>query len=315
MSEEYDFLIDDLRLELQGEQRTREKLEEDLQEAEEEVSTLRTDYNEAREANEKFELSVEEMTHNLAKAKDELRSLRKKKISEIEIEILEENETLKKKLRLSRERYEILLLQMDEEKEAVYEAKQPTPVVINTISAEPDQMQELLEQMVQQYESEIQILRTANEATISGLQDQLENAILDKEEIAESYIIEIERVDLALTEAVNLLSELQRKYNNLKAAGARTPGGVKYRSLSEVKIQTGPKTYINLPLNTEVLCSKVIKRHSAQISEPEKYKGLVDLQSISGKWLFETVDNDDKDDYFQPHDIEIGGGRIDDCKV
>lgn len=315
MSEEYDFLIDDLRLELQGEKRTREKLEEDLHEAEEEVSTLRRDYRETREANEKLQLSVEELTYKLAKAKDEFRSLRKKRISQIELEIVEENSTLRKKLRLSRERYETLLLKMDEEKEAVYEVKQPTPAVITTIATEPDQMQELLVQMVEQYESEIQVLRTANEATISGLQDQLETAILDKEDIAESYIIEIERVDLALTEAVNRLTELQKKYNNLKSAGARTPGGVKYRSLSEVKIQTGANTYINLPINTEVLCSKVIKRHSAQISEPEKYQGLVNLQSISGKWLFETVDNEDNDDYFEPHDIEIERGRIDDCKV
>jgi len=315
MSDEYEALIGDLRLQLQGEQRTLEKLDEDLAEREKEVNNLRRDYRETREANEKLELRVEELSHQLAKKKDEIRDLRKKKSSDIEIEILKENEMLKERLRLSRKRYDDLLTQMHEEKEAVPEAKEPTPKVSNGISSEPDQMQELLEQMVQQYESEIHILRTANEATISGLQDQLETAIVDKEEIAESYIIEIERLDLALTEAVNRLMELQNKYNNLKSTVAPSAEGVKYRNLCEVKIQKGGNTYINLPKETQVVCSKVIKRHSAQISKPEKYQGLVDLQTISGKWLFETVDYVDKNDYFQTHDIEIESGRIDDCKV
>merc|ERR1719419_1599250 len=102
--------------------------------------------------------------------------------------------------------------------------KQPEVVVeessatstVNTITS-ADEMQELVQQMVQQYESEIHINRTTNQATIDGLQMQLEAAIVDKEEIAESYILEIERLDLALTEAVNRLSDFHKRHERLRA--------------------------------------------------------------------------------------------------
>jgi len=311
MTEQYEVLIDDLRMELQAEQRLLEKLEADLEEREEQISTLRSDYIEAREANERLELNVEELKHELAKRKQEIRVLNKKKRSEIERDVLEENEHLRENLRISRKRYDTIVMEKNEMKEAVPEMKEPIPAVLSPISPQPDQMQQLLEQMVQQYESEIHILRTANEETMAGLQIQLENAIVDKEEIAEYYILEIERLDLALTEAVNLLTDLRRKYTNLKATAAPSQKGVRYRSLNEVSIKQGAEEHI-LPAGTEIICSRVIRRHSAQISKPENYKGLVDLQTISGKWLFEAVELADKDGSLQQN-IEIAG--IDDCKV
>jgi len=316
MSEQYELLIDDLRMQLNAEQQLLQKLEEDLEERDEQINTLRTDYREAREANERLELNTEELKHQLARKTQQMRVLHKKKRSEIESEVLVENEKLKEKLRMLRERHDTLLTEKTEMKEAVDEMKEPSsPASIIKISPPPDQMQQLLEQMVQQYESEIHILRTANEETMTGLQRQLEEAIVDKEEIAESYILEIERLDLALTEAVNLLTDVQRKYNNLKATVAPSEKGVRYRSLCGVIIKTQEED-IFLPPDTEVVCSKVIKRHSAQISRPMKYQGLVDLQTISGKWLFqavEAVDFGTIDGSFQPHDIERLG--IDDCKV
>jgi len=316
MSEQYELLIDDLRMQLNAEQQLLQKLEEDLEERDEQINTLRTDYREAREANERLELNTEELKHQLARKTQQMRVLHKKKRSEIESEVLVENEKLKEKLRMLRERHDTLLTEKTEMKEAVDEMKEPSsPASIIKISPPPDQMQQLLEQMVQQYESEIHILRTANEETMTGLQRQLEEAIVDKEEIAESYILEIERLDLALTEAVNLLTDVQRKYNNLKATVAPSEKGVRYRSLCGVIIKTQEED-IFLPPDTEVVCSKVIKRHSAQISRPIKYQGLVDLQTISGKWLFqvdEAVDFGEIDDPFQPNDIVRSG--IDDCKV
>jgi len=316
MSEQYELLIDDLRMQLNAEQQLLQKLAEDLEERDEQINTLRTDYREAREANERLELNTEELKHQLARKKQQMRVLHKKKRSEIEREVLVENEQLKEKLRMLRERYDILLNEKIEMKEAVDEMKEPSsPPSIVMVSPQPDQMQELLEQMVQQYESEIHILRTANEETMTGLQRQLEEAICDKEEIAESYILEIERLDLALTEAVNLLTELRKKYHNLKATVAPIEKGVRYRSLCGVTVITQEEDII-LPPGTEIVCSKVIKRHSAQISRPMKYQGLVDLQTISGKWLFqadEAVDIGEIDGPFQPHDIERSG--LDDCKV
>lgn len=316
MSEQYELLIDDLRMQLNAEQQLLQKLEEDLEERDEQINTLRTDYREAREANESLELNMEELKHQLERKTQQMRVLHKKKRSEIESEVLVENEKLKEKLRMLRERHDTLLTENTEMKEAVDEMKEPSsPASIIKISPPPDQMQELLEQMVQQYESEIHILRTANEETMTGLQRQLEEAIVDKEEIAESYILEIERLDLALTEAVNLLTDVQRKYNNLKATVAPSEKGVRYRSLCGVTIKTQEED-IFLPPDTEVVCSKVIKRHSAQISRPMKYQGLVDLQTISGKWLFqagEAVDFGEIDSSFQPRDIVRSG--LDDCKV
>jgi len=315
MSDQYELLIDDLRMQLNAEQQLLQKLEEDLEERDEQINTLRTDYREAREANERLELNTEELKHQLARKTQQMRVLHKKKRSEIEREVLVENEQLKEKLRMLRERY-ALLNEKTEMKEAVDEMKEPSsPESIIKVLPPPDQMQELLEQMVQQYESEIHILRTANEETMTGLQRQLEEAIVDKEEIADSYILEIERLDLALTEAVNLLTEVRKKYHNLKSTVAPNEKGVRYRSLCGVTIKTQEEDII-LPPDTEVVCSKVIKRHSAQISKPIKYQGLVDLQTISGKWLFQAgdaVDFWEIDDSPQPHDIEIT--EIDDCKV
>jgi len=316
MSEQYELLIDDLRMQLNSEQQQLQKLEEDLEERDKQINTLRTDYREAREANERLELDTEELKHQLARKTQQMRVLHKKKRSEIEREVLVENEKLKEKLRILRERYDTLLNEKTEMKEAVDKMIEPSsPESIIKVIPPPDQMQELVEQMVQQYESEIHILRTANEETMTGLQRQLEEAIVDKEEIAECYIAEIERLDLALTEAVNLLTDVRKKYNNLKATVAASEKDVRYRSLCGVTIKT-QKEDIILPPDTEVICSKVIKRHSAQISSPRKYQGLVDLQTISGKWLFqadEAVDFGDIDGSYQPHDIEKSG--IDDCKV
>jgi len=315
MSDQYELLIDDLRMQLNAEQQLLQKLEEDLEERDEQINNLRTDYRDAREANERLELNTEELKHQLARKTQQMRVLHKKKRSEIEREVLVENEQLKEKLRMLRERY-ALLNEKTEMKEAVDEMKEPSsPESIIKVLPPPDQMQELLEQMVQQYESEIHILRTANEETMTGLQRQLEEAIVDKEEIADSYILEIERLDLALTEAVNLLTEVRKKYHNLKSTVAPNEKGVRYRSLCGVTIKTQEEDII-LPPDTEVVCSKVIKRHSAQISKPIKYQGLVDLQTISGKWLFQAgdaVDFWEIDDSPQPHDIEIT--EIDDCKV
>ena len=67
MSEEYEVLIADLRMELQSEKRRLERLEEDLEEKNKVISSLRTDYRETREANEKLGLNVEELNHQLAK--------------------------------------------------------------------------------------------------------------------------------------------------------------------------------------------------------------------------------------------------------
>jgi len=316
MSEQYELLIDDLRMQLNAEQQLLQKREEDLEERDEQINTLRTDYREAREANESLELNMEELKHQLERKTQQIRVLQKKKRSEIEKEVLVENEQLKEKLRILRERYNIILSEKNELKEAEYDCKEPSsPESIIKVSPPPDQMQELLEQMVAQYESEIHILRTANEETMTGLQRQLEEAIVDKEEIAESYILEIERLDLALTEAVNLLTDVQKKYHNLKAIVAPSEKGVRYRSLygATIKSQKGD---IILPPDTEVVCSKVIKRHSAQISRPIKYQGLVDLQTISGRWLFqavEAVEFHEIDGSFQPRDTERSG--IDDYKV
>jgi len=307
MSEKYEYevLLDELRLELQSEQVKIVKLEEDLEEKEEEISSLRQDYLEAQEANERLEANVEELNHQLVWAKNEIKSWRKKKKSQVEQEILKQNEQLREKLRISKEKYESVF----------HEEKGPgldkTPSDVSAVLIEPklpNDFQVLLEQMVQQYESEIHILRTANEATVTGLQRQLENAIVDKEEIAKSYILEIERLDLALTEAVNRISDLQKKYINLKATVSPSSSGVRYRSLTEVTVTGRSNMPITLPRGREVICSKVITRRTARISKPEKYQGLVNLQTQYGKWLFDVVEDSKSDDQPQPFDIVIEKG-------
>jgi len=226
---------------------------------------------------------------------------------DLEKEIVEENKQLREKLWVLKQKYDKMLMQEDEQKEPLSAVRQSRSAPMEgTVPAQPDEMQDLFEQMVEQYESEIHVLRTANEETMNELQMQLEDAIGDKEEIAESYILEIERLDLALTEAVNRITELQKKYDNLKATVAPSPQGSKYRSLHEIHIKTAPKKYITLPPNTEVICSRLYRCYRAQISYPEKYKGLVDLQTMTGKWLFEPVGgSDNKDNYSQSHDIEL----------
>jgi len=309
MSEKYEYevLLAELRMELKREQVKIEKLEEDLEEKDDEISTLRQDYREAQEANERLEADVEDLNHELLLTKNEIKSWRKKKKSQVAKEILEENEQLKEKLRISKEKYASVF---HEEKELVPEDRQSNGSAILIEQAPANEFQVLLEQMVQQYESEINILRTANEATVSGLQMQLENAIVDKEEIAESYILEIERLDLALTEAVNRISDLQQKYTNLKAALSPSSSGVRYRSLSQVTVNSPTNMPITLPRGKEVICSKVITRRSARISKPEKYQGLVNLQTIYGKWLFELVEDSNNDDQPQFPDIVIEKGKV-----
>jgi len=74
MSEEYEVLLHDLRLELQGEQRQLQKLEEDLEERDEQISALRRDYREAQEVNETLEHNVGELNHELSKKKKEIKN-------------------------------------------------------------------------------------------------------------------------------------------------------------------------------------------------------------------------------------------------
>jgi len=225
-------LLDELRMQLRRDQVRIEKLTEDLEERDEEISLLRQDYREAHEANESLEADVEDLSHQLVLAKDEIRLWRKKKKSQVKREVIEENQQLREKLRILKEQYESALNTIYEEKRLEPEEKSESPSAILMDKAQPDQMQELLEHMVQQYESEIHILRTANETTIEGLQVQLEKAIVDKEEIAEIYILEIERLELALTEAVNRLTDVEQKYTKLKLTVVPSSNGVRYRSLN-----------------------------------------------------------------------------------
>merc|ERR1712173_175255 len=71
-------------------------------------------------------------------------------------------------------------------------------------------------EVVEQYESEITTLQMANNQTITSLEERLEQAIEDKEEIAEGYIGEIDKLELALTEAVNQLQELQNENETIR---------------------------------------------------------------------------------------------------
>jgi len=332
--EDSEVLLDDLRMQLQGEQRQLEKLQQDLDEKDEELQKLRNDYRDTQDTNEKLERNVMDLTHQLSQRREEIRVLRRKKISKIEREVREDNKQLQAKLADWKVRYENvqskydkLWMDMDDTKQSgIPEQKSVADQGVNKITS-ADEMQDLIQQMVQQYESEINIHRTSNEATIDGLQKQLETAIVDKEEIAESYILEIERLDLALTEAVNRLSDLHKKHERLKSTlnnrglshliiGSSTQNngkGLRFRSLkAEVPIKNSKEQCVAvLPPNTEVLCTKLFRRSCAEIIHPEKYQGLVELQTNTGIPLLESVLLSAKKDYsIQSDDIDPERGRI-----
>jgi len=336
--DDYEVLLDDLRMQLQGEQRQLEKLQQDLEERDEEIGRLRNDYRDAQDTNEKLEQNAMDLNHKLSQQKEEIRLLRKTKINEIEREVREENEHLHARLAEWKVKYEKLLTSYEALQNEMDDMKQPEIIkeeltatsTVNTITS-ADEMQELVQQMVRQYESEIHINRTSNQATIDGLQMQLEAAIVDKEEIAESYILEIERLDLALTEAVNRLSDFHKRHERLRATlhncglshlinspVQNSARGLRFRSLkAEVPIMNSNEQCIGLlPPDTEVFCSKVFRRSCARIIQPEKYQGLVELQTNSGVSLLEAVSSSgEKDNRMQSDDMEIERGRIDECKM
>merc|ERR1719476_981237 len=100
-------------------------------------------------------------------------------------------------------------------------------------------MQAAVEALVEQYEEELATLREMNQSTINELGARLDEAILDKEEIADGYLIEIERLELALNEAVTQLSEQQGDQAKPRGKPGPANGVVKrnvqrrYRSLEQ----------------------------------------------------------------------------------
>merc|ERR1719476_188733 len=95
-------------------------------------------------------------------------------------------------------------------------------------------MQAAVEALVEQYESELSTLREMNQSTINELGARLDEAILDKEEIADGYLIEIERLELALNEAVTQLSEQgEQKAKGFQRTREKTTVKTHYRSLDQ----------------------------------------------------------------------------------
>jgi len=308
VDEGYEELLNELRVQLQGKQRQLDKLQQENEDREEEIASLRNDYRDVQDTNLKLEQTLMELRHQLVMKENEINTLRKKRLSDIKAEVQQEKEQLKEQLCSLKKKYVDLCAKFDEQQQAKYGTQDP---VDRCSLSSPNEMHELLWQMVQQYELEIQNLRSESEETLTELQKRLKTAIADKEEIAEGYICEIERLDLALTEAVNRLTDQKSLRENKKSFVHSSL--LKFCSLQvEIPIMNSSHQVVTkLPPYTEVVCSMVHRVDSVKIVKPVKYGGWVQLQSCEGLSLLEPVADTTEDDFnFENNELcEINVGR------
>jgi len=315
--EEYEELVQTLREDLSNNEHQLSKMGNELADKEEELNELRQDYRDADEEREVLQREVNSLKSQLNHKEARITALQRRSVSEAHQETLVENQKLKTRMdKMIREhqkqvaKLEQAALEKEGELKRGLLHRQASQEALGV-----EDMQAAVESLVEQYESELATLREMNDSTIRELETRLDEAILDKEEIADGYLIEIERLELALNEAVTQLSEIpgdQAKV--LKSTGmssSRLGLGQKparaaqprrrYRSLGQkVLIKNGKDQKIaELPPHTEVVISEIFthKKQSVKsaridkglIAEPLEYRGWVQLQTYEGRRLLEAI--------------------------
>jgi len=219
MAEYYEAILSDLRVERQRAVGQLEMVQIICDEQKEEIEMLRKEYIDVLDTNETLEQTVMELKDKLEMKGNENRCLRNETLCDVEEKLLLENKQLKEQISEMKNKYENLVTQLPTRDS--YNGKNLDIFSSNEDSflpLEPDQMHQLLQQMTNQHEMELKTLRAENDELITLLENQCEMAISDKEEVSEMYLAEIERLDLALTEAVTRLAE-----EGIKADDFREP--------------------------------------------------------------------------------------------
>jgi len=197
----YEEIVSDLRLKGMLMRKQLEKAIKIRDEQDEEITKLRKENIDLQDANLKLDQNLLDLQDQIELKGYENGRLRRQTLCEVEDKLLQENKELREKLTGQ----EISLRDLFRWKREV-EAKNQDDVDVKSPMT-PNETQELFRQMSEQYEAELRTLREQSDEMIGILEKQLEIAIADKAEISKMYLAEIERLDLALTEAVNQLAE------------------------------------------------------------------------------------------------------------
>jgi len=306
VSEEYEVLIHDLRMQLQVKHHQVKKLEQQLQERKEEIATLRNDYREIWDANQSYESYTMELEHQLTIKGNEC----KKMWSKIEQEVRRENKQLKEQLSRLRNKFETLSIQMnqlqehsteDESKEKPQHHQMPLQM--------PDNTRKLVLNMIEQHNFEIKALRQEMNENIAHLQGELDNVLADKEELERTSVAEIERLNIALEDAANELAGQYDEIEVLKKANDASDSESSCQIL-EIQVPTSAKQIIETNLYDEKVSNTTVFK-SVKIQTPEQYGRWIEAKNNEGIAQISPLADLD-DDYICPDhfsDIDIGKAR------
>jgi len=304
VSEEYEVLIHDLRMQLQVKHHQVKKLEQQLEERQEEIATLRNDYRELLDANQSYESYTMELEHKLSIKGNEC----KKMWSKIEQEVRKENKQLKEQLSRLRNKFETLSIKMNQlQKHPTEDESKENPQELPLTM--PNNIRKLVLKMIEQHNFEIKSLRQEMNENIAHLQGELDNVIEVKEVLESTSVAEIERLNIALEEAANELAGQYDEIEILKAANDPSDSEPSCTIL-EIQVPTSAKQIVETNLFDEkVTNTKVFK--SAKIQTPEQYGRWIEAKNMEGLAQISPLADLD-DDYVCPNhfrDIDIGKGE------
>jgi len=303
--EEYEVLVHDLRMQLQVKHHQVKKLEQQLQERQEEIATLRNDYREIWDANQSHESYTMELEHQLTIKGNEC----KKRWSKIEQEVRKENQQLKEELARLRNKFETLSIQMKHLQEhATGDDCKENPQHHQFPLKMPCNIRQLVLKMIEQHNFEIKTLRQEMNENIAHLQGELDNAVAEKEVLERTSVAEIERLNLALEDAANELAGQYDEIEVLKAANDPTDSEPSCTIL-EIQVATSAKQIVDTNLFDEGATNKKVLK-SAKIQSPEQYGGWIETKNNEGLAQVSPLADLD-DDYICPDDfsdIDIGKG-------
>jgi len=306
VSEEYEVLIHDLRLQLQVKHHQVKKLEQQLNERREEIATLRNDYREVWDANQSYESHTMELKHQLSIKGNEC----KKMWSKIEQEVRKENKQLKEQLSKLRNKFETLSIQMNhlQEHPTEHESKE-NPQHHQLPLTMPGNIRQLVLKMIEQHNFEIKTLRQEMNENVAHLQGELENVIADKEALERTSVAEIERLNLALEDAANELAGQYDEIEVLKAANDPSDSEPSCTVL-EIQVPTSAKQIIETNLSDEKVTNTNFFK-SAKIQTPEQYGRWIEAKNNAGLAQISPLADLDDDYICQNHftNIDIGEGE------